>query len=334
MLHILWMILKFILILLGTVLGLVVLLLLLILFCPVCYRISVSKEAEESLTQMQVNGRVSWLFRGISLKISYKKGNLEHDIFLFGIPLGKIFSRLRRRKTDRTLKKTEVPEEPLQRDVSSKKETGPEIKRETEVLFKQEEVSESEDDLERELEDWLKAEPEPQVQKVKNISPESRKKVTKEKASETKSTPRSERAPREESAKRKISLTFRNICDKIKQQKAFFSDQRTKDALSLVWSDAKGLIIHILPVRIEGHVTFGCKDPSITGTILAILGIFVPFHKNKISVNPLFEDKNILEGQIKAKGRIFVCVLVKIAIEIYFNKNVKYIINQWKHKEG
>ena len=42
----------------------------------------------------------------------------------------------------------------------------------------------------------------------------------------------------------------------------------------------------------------------------------------------------MLEGKVQAKGRIFVCVLVKIAIEIYFNKNVKYIINQWKHKEG
>ena len=40
MLHILWLILKFILILLGIVLGLLLLAILLILFCPVRYRAS------------------------------------------------------------------------------------------------------------------------------------------------------------------------------------------------------------------------------------------------------------------------------------------------------
>ena len=45
MLHILWLILKWILILLGILIGLVLLLLLLILFCPVRYRASAEKKA-------------------------------------------------------------------------------------------------------------------------------------------------------------------------------------------------------------------------------------------------------------------------------------------------
>lgn len=326
MLHILWMILKFILILLGAVLGLIMLLILLVLFCPVCYGFSASKEAAEPLKQIRVNGRVSWLFRGISLKASYKDGNLEQDVFLFGISLGKILSGLRRRKKRRSPEKTESRSGDLTKDTFSGKESEPEVKRESEVIF--------------EPEDGFETEPEPQVQKERGISPESSKTETKEKAKEkekakaAKSTPRSEKTHRKKPAIKKISLTIRGICDKIKKQKTFFSNQHTKDALSLIWSDAKGLIIHVLPTRIEGRITFGCEDPSITGTILAILGISVPFHKNKIAVKPLFEDRNVLEGQIQAKGRIFVCVLVKIAIEVYFNKNVKYIINQWKHKEG
>ena len=83
----------------------------------------------------------------------------------------------------------------------------------------------------------------------------------------------------------------------------------------------------------EGDVTFGCDDPAITGTVLAVLGMTIPFHKNRIHVNPLFDGENQLTGNVFLKGRIYGIVLIKAAIEIYFNKNIKYVINRWKHKE-
>ena len=67
MLHILWLILKFILILLGIVLGLILLAVLLLLFCPVRYRAFVAKE-ESGWKEIRGSGSVSWLFRGVSLK--------------------------------------------------------------------------------------------------------------------------------------------------------------------------------------------------------------------------------------------------------------------------
>ena len=44
------------------------------------------------------------------------------------------------------------------------------------------------------------------------------------------------------------------------------------------------------------------------------------------------EDKNILEGNISMKGRIYGVFLIKTALELYFNKNIKYVIRRWKHK--
>ena len=82
----------------------------------------------------------------------------------------------------------------------------------------------------------------------------------------------------------------------------------------------KKLIHHVLPTRITGKITFGSEDPAVTGTVLALLGMTIPFHKNKIMVNPLFDGENILEGEIFLKGRIYGVVLIKIAIELYFNK--------------
>lgn len=51
------------------------------------------------------------------------------------------------------------------------------------------------------------------------------------------------------------------------------------------------------------------------------------------SCESLFEEMNQLTGNVFLKGRIYGIVLIKAAIEIYFNKNIKYVINRWKHKE-
>ena len=75
MLHILWMLVKIILILLGIVLGLVVLALLLLLFCPVRYRADAVKEEGAVLKQTNATISVSWLFHGIWLRLFLREGN-------------------------------------------------------------------------------------------------------------------------------------------------------------------------------------------------------------------------------------------------------------------
>ena len=131
----------------------------------------------------------------------------------------------------------------------------------------------------------------------------------------------------------KFALTIRKFCDKINWWREFIDHPRTRAAISFLWEDGKKLIHHVLPTRITGKITFGSEDPAVTGTVLALLGMTIPFHKNKIMVNPLFDGENILEGEIFLKGRIYGVVLIKIAIELYFNKNIKYVIHRWRHKE-
>ena len=94
MLHILWLILKFILILLGIVLGLILLAVLLLLFCPVRYRAFVAKE-ESGWKETRGSGSVSWLFRGVSLKAEWKDGKLQTAFYLFGIPVSRILEKRR-----------------------------------------------------------------------------------------------------------------------------------------------------------------------------------------------------------------------------------------------
>ena len=92
MLHILWLILKFILIILGILLGLLLLAVLLVLFCPVRYKASAVK-AEGGWKQTEGEGIVSWLFHGISLRAEWKDQQMEISFHLFGIPVDKLLKK-------------------------------------------------------------------------------------------------------------------------------------------------------------------------------------------------------------------------------------------------
>ena len=89
MLHILWLIIKFILILLGIGLGLILLAVLLILFCPVRYSACGTKE-QDDWKQITGQVRVSWLFHAVSLRATWKEGSLEKVFCLFGIPVSEL----------------------------------------------------------------------------------------------------------------------------------------------------------------------------------------------------------------------------------------------------
>ena len=98
MLHILWLILKFILILLGIVLGLILLAILLILFCPVRYKASGTKE-QDDWKKIRGEGQISWLFHGVVLRVVWAEGNLQTSFRLFGIPVDKILNRRKKIKS-------------------------------------------------------------------------------------------------------------------------------------------------------------------------------------------------------------------------------------------
>ena len=96
MLHILWILLKFILILLGILLGLILVAVLLILFCPVRYRASGTKETD-SFRDISARARVSWLFGVVSFQLQYQNGTSAFDFRLFGIPIMKLIQKFRNR---------------------------------------------------------------------------------------------------------------------------------------------------------------------------------------------------------------------------------------------
>lgn len=332
MLHILWLILKMILILLGVLLGLVLLLVLLLLFCPVRYRGRGRKDGEWKDAEGELG--VSWLFRGISVTASRKNGENRVYVRVLGISVEKLKAWLEKRKEKKRKKAAEkkAVEKP-DRERTHKKALSGEGSSRNSI----EEVSEEEGA-------FLEEPPEPE--KI----PEPMEIPEQEGASAEEASFGEDRVPERETAKKKglfrriseklseirdkiknIRLTFNRIHDKIDWWKNYIHHPRVKAAASLVWRYAKGLLKHILPTKVWGRVTFGFSDPSVTGRVLGLLGMSFPLHKNCVAVTPRFDGETILEGEICLKGRIYGIVLLKAAVVIYFNKNVKYAIKRAKH---
>lgn len=311
MLHILWLILKFILIALGVLLGLLLLAVFLVLFCPVRYRADIRKEETDSMREMKASGSVSWLFHLLLWEGCYEDGIFRHRIRIFGISLDTLQKVFRRKQ------KREKPD--IFAEAKSVPEAGKQVLKEEKIPPQKAERGE----------------------KNSSSVPEHVCKQSKwEKLKHILKTPlrlweKLKNAVRGFLGKiRKMALTTQTLYDKINWWREFVENPRVQEAISLVWEDVKKLLRHILPTKTEGNVIFGCEDPAVTGGILAVLGMSIPLHKNCIQVTPLFEGENHLEGYAKVKGRFYGSVFLKTALEIYLNKNIKYVVNRWKHKEA
>lgn len=294
MLHILWIIIKGILLLLGILSGVILTVLLLVLFCPLRYAAAAEK-IEEDFKKTKLYVSVSWLFHGISLKIRMEEGNISSKILLFGISLDK-FKRRKKKKFSKKTESVDVRESLKEnRKETPKEPVKPAQESKTQVVqpqIQEEELRESE--------------------RQENKKEESKK---------------------QESKARSILKKIQNVSVQWNWWKCFLENAKVKAAISSVKKELWKIIKHIFPKKLSGKITFGSEDPSVTGAVLAVLGMTMPLHKNCVEVTPLFDGTNLFQGTISCKGRIYAVVLLFEGLKVIVNKNVRYTIKYWKNKE-
>lgn len=111
------------------------------------------------------------------------------------------------------------------------------------------------------------------------------------------------------------------VFEKLREWMEFINEEMTRKALSKTIKIAKKLLKHILPRKIRGNLAFGLEDPAIMGQILAILGMAMPLYKDSLEVEPHF-GVNMLEGEIKAKGKICLGYLLYLAVIVLIDKDI------------
>lgn len=311
MIAVLLTILKILGIILLVLLGIILFVLLTVLFVPVRYDIKAVRKADDA-SFVHVRIRLSWLLHLISGAFSYPE-EAFFRVRLLGVT---IFRSDHAKKNSSTEKKKEKKEKNAQAE-KTVNETPPE-KREVpppeEPIRKEKERKEipGEEGAGRELH---QKQPE---EKKKNKFFAFLNKIW--------------------SFLKNIQYTITKICDKIKhivKNIRYYMELLQSDTFQRVWHICGGEVIallkSILPRRLEGQLHVGTGDPAGTGQILSLYGILYPLIGNHIDILPDFEQA-VLEGELLAKGRMTVFRALKTAWIVYFNKDLRRLIQLLKRE--
>ncbi len=135
-----------------------------------------------------------------------------------------------------------------------------------------------------------------------------------------------------------IRFKFKAICvrmKKFKEQIRYYldilEDDNTKEALQLSKNQLLRILKHIKPQKLKIYIEYGDESVEQTARVMALWGMMYPIFLEHIIVIPFFEESKIY---VKAyvKGRITLFVFVLVMIRIYFNKNIRVLLEQLKRE--
>lgn len=325
MLHILIAILKILGILLLMIVGILLFIVLSVLFVPVCYRAQGHKLEDD----LYGKAGVSWLFRLVYVRVLYSGGKTAFEIYLFGIPLFALMDKLkewkkRRKKRRKVTKKKTTQSDKNEKSFSQSKNDNSVKKTAADKnVTKGNTVQKSVEDKTDTINHNTEKAPDPVSDRISSIWNKAKNLIT-----------GIFKFPGKVVAGiRKIRLTFRGICDKIKQWYTFLQMDDTKQAVHFLKGKGRLLIRHMIPRKITGKLLFGFDDPALTGKALAAASLLCPLYKNRFQITPVF-DRTVFEGEVKLRGRIFGGYLLLQALQIYRNREVKATYQRFQQKEA
>lgn len=282
------------------------------------------KEPEEKL---RFQGKIRWLLGAISAKISYEE-DLAYVVRIFGFPFI---------KSDSSEDKDEIEEDQIGAEVfDGAKNTREEPETEKIEVDKYEIIDEIIEEKEKnENTSMIEQSKEEEVGIEERLSEDENRTFEKMKV------------PFNEKVKYKIKSFFEKICNVVKSvfykckemwQNVSDGEEKLSDKVSQVWEflnaseteagknvilDAlKRLFGHILPRKWKGFVRFGMSNPANTGKILGVISVIYGLTGALPEIYPEFEQE-ILEVDLMVKGRIRISYLLRLFLNVWFDKNFK-----------
>ncbi|MBQ1548071.1 MAG: hypothetical protein IIZ61_06720 [Lachnospiraceae bacterium] len=288
-------VLKIIGIVLACIIGLVLLLICLVLFVPVRYRINAEKADPEA--DPVAFAHASFILHILSAKVIYEK-KLEIIVRIFG------FRLFQDRKSEKKRRKRKKASEDKKEEYSLDWNEPDDDHRPDE-----EETDDKADGIKTEED------------KIENAKSEDNK--GKDDKSEEGSYEKVEKILNDLSDK---YLEYSDKIDRIRREIRFWdrmiNDCRNKNAAELIKKETLKLLKKIAPRRIKGFIHFGFDDPATTGTVLMYLSLIYPILPRKLVIDPGFEDTD-LYGNIDIKGYIRLIVPLVCVAKVYFNRDFK-----------
>lgn len=308
MLHILFLILKIIGIILAVILGLILLVICIVLFVPICYKADLYGSG--NARELTVHAKVSWLFGLIKAVFALENGKTDLSVRIAWKKFG--------------------DSDPVEDKAEDRIEEKP--KPEKKAVMQEKQViqgEEKQDDTTNRITDKAvedqteKAEKSEQTAKTRPESTEKKQRKKKDRKED------SDSASKIEQITEKIKCTYHKFCDKIneiteKKDKIsdFLTDETHKNAFLKLKNEAFHLLKKLKPKKIQGEITFGFEDPSLTGRLLVWISMIYPWIGEHTDITPDFEHRT-LSGDLSIRGRLYVITPVVTAIRLILSKAVR-----------
>ena len=308
MLHILFLILKIIGIILAVILGLILLVICIVLFVPICYKADL--HGSGNARELTVHAKVSWLFGLIKAVFALENGKTDLSVRIAWKKFG---------DSDPVEDKAEdrIEEKPKPEKKS--------VMQEKQVIQGEEKQDDTTNRItDKAVEDQTeKAEKSEQTAKTRPESTEKKQRKKKDRKED------SDSASKIEQIMEKIKCTYHKFCDKINEitekkdkMSDFLTDETHKNAFLKLKNEAFHLLKKLKPKKIQGEITFGFEDPSLTGRLLAWISMIYPWIGEHTDITPDFEHRT-LSGDLSIRGRLYVITPVVTAIRLILSKAVR-----------
>ena len=324
-----WLVLKIIGITLLCILGLVLLVLALVLFVPIRYRLEGSIRSKQDF---EGTVRVHWLLRAFNLRFDIesplKVRKKMRILWLFG------------RKGDGVVYPSDDEDEESENETASAEESE-----KKEDAADKEDASKKEDSAaetvagnkpaetvaETAPKDDTKEEKEEETAEEKLAEKPAEKPA--DKPEEAKEEPPADEKPKKKSFSERIEEkiegvkeTFACVAELFSRKKGllekYIKKPSTKAAVAKLWKTVLWLLKHIAPRKGHAELTFGMKNPETTGKIFAGAAVLYPWYWKHIDVEPDFGGET-LRGEGMLKGRIRLFGIVIRALGLLIDKNIK-----------
>lgn len=355
MIHILLIILKIIGIILLVLLGLALLAVLVVFFVPVRYQVQISRREGEGEPPVSVRAKVTWLLHLLHGRICYPAEQPVRICLafypLFTVPPKEKKSRSLSRRKKRGSAAQDASDTGTEDGIREEAAEAagnktPEETAEANEKIAQEETAEAAGKLAQEEAAGISGNM-AQVETAgisENMTQVETADITEDvlqdQAAETKLRKLWRKLQsflhRGKDALTNIQYTITKLCDKIRNimdniqyYRAILEGDAFQNAIRLCRGELSELLCRLRPKRVRGSWVIGMEDPCLTAEILSAYGVLYPLVGQNIQVIGDFENRR-LEGELFLKGKIRIFTFLKVFVRIYFNKNIKELMRQWK----
>lgn len=300
-----------------------------VLFWPIYYRFTASKE-----DGIQAVVNISWIFRILRFRGWYEQGK-EFEYY-FKVLFFQLYPK--KEKNNKKKKNVSKKKESLSENDDTKEDALKKDATEKEEIekdeFERKETEKEEILQEGTIEESLETQVDVEEKSQGNREEQKKRKQRKGKDS-SESKKEAERQNIFYKIKDKIKhikFTFQKFCNKVKELlgnyekfKEFVTSEETRETLKFLNRQRKYLARHLKPDKFQVNIHYGMDDPAHTGEILAAYSVMYPFLPGKWNIIPDFENACI-DGNINMKGKVRLYTILIVLWRCYKNETINKFI--------